>query len=101
MFRPSHRRRSTVLAVASTTLFALAAPAWGKPAPVNTYTAYATTANGGEPSIGFDTARNAAVYGAGTANKRLIWDDSTVPATMTVADAKAPTSLTSGRHHLH
>lgn len=95
MFRPSHRRRSTVLAVASATLFALAAPAWGKPAPVNTYTAYATTANGGEPSIGFDTARNAAVYGAGTANKRLVWDDSTVPATMTVADAKAPTSLTS------
>jgi len=62
---------------------------------MNTYTAYATTANGGEPSIGFDTARNAAVYGARTANKRLVWNDSVVPATMSVTDAKATTSVTS------
>src|SRR4051812_40647654 len=71
-----------------------AATAHAKPTPSNTYVAYASTANGGEPSIGFDTARNAAVYGAGTSNKRLVWNDSTVPAQMTVTDAKATTSLT-------
>src|SRR3954447_26872873 len=62
--------------------------------PADTYTVYRTTADGGEPTIGFDTARNAAVYGAGTDDKRLTWNDSTVPATMTVAPAKAGTSLT-------
>ena len=61
----------------------------------NTYTAYATTTTTGEPSIGFDTARNAAIYGAGTAEKRLVWDDSTVPATMTVTDVRPSTSATS------
>jgi hypothetical protein len=72
------------------------ADAAGKPKapPADTYTAYLTTADGGEPTIGYDTARNAAIYGAGTDDKRLTWDDSTVPATMAVAPAKASTSLT-------
>jgi hypothetical protein len=97
MKHPFHARLTgrIVLVFSSATLVLLAATAQAKPALTNTYVPYASTANGGEPSIGFDTARNAAVYGAGTADKRLVWDDSTVPATMTVADVKAPTSLTS------
>ena len=71
-----------------------AAAARTKAPPPDTYTAYRTTADGGEPSIGYDTARHAAVYGAGTDDKRLTWNDSTVPATMTVAPAKAGTSVT-------
>lgn len=73
----------------------IAGPALARSAVANTYVAYSTTADGGEPSIGFDTARGSAVYGAGTANKRLTWNDSTTPATMSVEDAKATTSLTS------
>ncbi|MGH8860569.1 MAG: hypothetical protein ACRDVG_04925 [Jatrophihabitantaceae bacterium] len=65
-----------------------------RPPVANVYTAYRTTADGGEPSIGWDPARGSAVYGAGTADKRLTWDDSVVPATMSVADATAPTSAT-------
>jgi hypothetical protein len=65
-----------------------------RPVATNTYTAYLTGADGGEPSIGFDTARNAAIFGGATANRRLVWNDSTVPATMTSTDASASTSLT-------
>lgn len=65
----------------------------GQAATGNAYTPYATSANGGEPSIGFDPNANAAVYSAGTATKRLTWDDSVSPAPVTVADAKAPTSV--------
>ena len=61
----------------------------------NTYTAYPTTTTVGEPSIGFDPIRGSAVYGAGTKNVRLTWNDTTVPASMTVANATAPTSVTS------
>ena len=60
-------------------------------ATVNSYTAYQTTVNGGEPSIGYDVARNAAIYGE-TSNVRLTWNDSTTPATMTVTDVTPPTS---------
>jgi len=91
-------RRSTFLVLAAISAVAVAAPAsLARPggSAKDTYTAYATTTTVGEPTIGFDTARNAAVYGAGTENKRLVWDDSTVPATMQVYDAKASTSLTS------
>ena len=97
MNRRTNLRRSTLLALGvlcAVGLLAAASSAGAGSAPANTYTAYATTASGGEPSIGFDKARNAAVYGAGTADKRLVWDDSTVPATMKVYDAKATTSLT-------
>jgi len=89
------RTRRALLLLLLAPLVLSAATAQAKPAPGNTYVAYASTANGGEPSIGFDTARNAAMYGAGTSNKRLVWNDSTVPAQMTVTDAKATTSLTS------
>jgi hypothetical protein len=51
--------------------------------------------SGGEPSIGFDTARNAALFGAGLKVKRLTFDDTQSPATMTVADASPATALTS------
>lgn len=64
--------------------------------PTNTYTPYRVTGLAtGEPSIGFDPIRNVAVYGAGTGNKRLAFDDTTSPATLTITDAKAPTSATS------
>jgi hypothetical protein len=64
-------------------------------APVhNVFTAYRTGANGGEPSISWDPKAHAAIYGAGTDNKRLVWNDHTVPATLRVTDVKAPTSAT-------
>jgi hypothetical protein len=63
------------------------------PAPVrNVYTPYLTGADGGEPSIGWDPARGAAIYGAGTKNVRLSWDSA---GTMTATDVSAPTSATS------
>ncbi|MGZ4449683.1 MAG: sialidase family protein [Nocardioides sp.] len=97
MSRPTLRRGPAAVALlVAVTLFLLAAPAaQARTTPAPTYTAYRTTADGGEPSIGFDVARNAAVYGADTTDKRLVWDDSTVPARMKVADATAPTSATS------
>ena len=94
-----------ILAVATVPLAAKAGPA-------NTYAEYtvrtaagtfsadhgsaATTSamSGGEPSIGFDAAHNAAMYGSGTNVKRLTFDDSVSPATVTVADAKPATSVT-------
>jgi hypothetical protein len=67
-----------------------AAHADGTSAP--SYTPYAVGINGGEPSIGYDPVADAAVFGAGTANKRMTWD---AQDKLTVADAKAPTSVTS------
>jgi hypothetical protein len=64
------------------------------PPPKNTYTAYLTTADGGEPSVGFDLARNAVIYGADTSNRRLVFNDATVPATVTITNIDAPTSAT-------
>jgi hypothetical protein len=91
-------RRWVTAAVAAIAFVGMAGIALARPPAPNTaaptFTAYRTTADGGEPTIGWDRARSAAVYGAGTANKRLTWNDSTVPATMTVADAKAMTSVT-------
>ena len=60
----------------------------------NTYTAYKVGINGGEPSIGFDPFRNAALYGSGTNVKRLAWDDTAAPATMSVTDIKPATAVT-------
>jgi len=62
--------------------------------PADHDTTIASSMSGGEPSIGFDAARNAAMYGSGTNVKRLTWDDSVSPATMTVADAKPSTAVT-------
>jgi hypothetical protein len=101
--RLHHQKATMAIAVMAAGAAALsaggtsAAGAAGKAAtpPAATYTVYRTTADGGEPTIGYDTARNAAIYGAGTDDKRLTWNDSTLPATMTVAPAKAGTSLTS------
>jgi len=62
--------------------------------PAPTFTAYRTTADDGEPSIGWDRKANAAMYGAGTTNVRLTWNDATVPATMSVTDVTPPTSVT-------
>ena len=60
----------------------------------NSFTAYRTGADGGEPSIGWDPLRNAAIYGADTVEKRLTWDDSVVPARMTVQDVTPSSSVT-------
>ena len=105
MRMPTARRRAATIGVvavavaAATSAGTAAAKApstvTGKTSVATTYTAYLTTTDVGEPTIGFDTARNAAVYGAGTQNVRLTWNDATVPATMTVEDASATTSLTS------
>jgi hypothetical protein len=62
--------------------------------PANTFTAYRTGADGGEPSIGWDPLRNAAIYGADTFEKRLTWDDSVVPGRITVQDTTPPSSVT-------
>src|SRR4051812_9608318 len=88
------RRWRTAAIVAAVASVGLAGAAAARPSPASsapTFTAYRTTADTGEPTIGWDRARTAAVFGAGTQNKRLTWNDATVPATMTVADAKATT----------
>src|SRR5690348_3905098 len=98
--QPSRSRARAALIVASAAILATAtglvtASLPASAATVNSYTAYQTTVNGGEPSIGFDVARNAAIYGE-TATARLTWNDSTTPATMTVTDVTPATaSLTS------
>ncbi|MBK5305305.1 MAG: exo-alpha-sialidase [Frankiaceae bacterium] len=86
------RRRALVLLA---TLTALAAPAAASATgqAAATYTAYNVGISGGEPTLGFDTARNAAVYGSGTSSKRLTWDDAE-PAQMTIVDVKPKTSVT-------
>ena len=89
--------RSRVLLVAVAAL-ALAAPlavgtssaASPEPSPY-TYQTYDLGMTGGEPSIGYDRKADAAIFGAGTKNKRLTWDAAN---TITIADAKAPTSAT-------
>ncbi len=94
----SKRTALAVLVVGTavaTSLTGAAGAGAASPASTNSYVPYPSTADGGEPSIGFDTARGSAVYGARTANKRLTWNDATTPATVTVEDAKAPTSLAS------
>ncbi|HET7682866.1 MAG TPA: hypothetical protein VFK34_04280, partial [Marmoricola sp.] len=62
--------------------------------PANSFTAYRTGADGGEPSIGWDPLRDAAIYGADTFEKRLTWDDSVVPGRITVRDTTPPSSVT-------
>ena len=92
MSRPS----AALVAAASAAL--LAAPLVNSSSaspPAATYTTYATGLSVGEPSIGYDPKANAVVYGAGTKNKRITFNDRTRPATATVVDASAPTSATS------
>jgi hypothetical protein len=88
-------RTPRLLGLAAATVAALVllnAPAASAPAPgSNMFTAYATGANGGEPSIGWDPARGAAIYGAGTKDVRLSWD---AAGMMTATDVSAPTSAT-------
>ncbi|MCU1589864.1 MAG: hypothetical protein JWP11_1120 [Frankiales bacterium] len=89
--------RSRVLLVASAVL-AVAAPlaigtstAATTAAPSYAYKTYDLAMTGGEPSIGYDRKADAAVYGAGTKNKRLTWN---AAGKITIADAKAQTSAT-------
>jgi hypothetical protein len=88
--------RSRVLLVAAAAL-ALAAPlALGTSSAATStsafaYKTYDLAMTGGEPSIGYDRKADAAIYGAGTKNKRLTWD---AAGKMTIADAKAQTSAT-------
>ncbi|MFL6137317.1 MAG: sialidase family protein [Frankiaceae bacterium] len=92
------RGRAALIATAVVTVAAATSlatvPTSATAAAASSYTAYLTTADGGEPSIGYDLARNAAMYGE-TSNVRLTWDDSTTPATMTVTDVTPATSATS------
>src|SRR5438045_9472542 len=56
-------------------------------------TASTTSAmSGGEPSVAFDSARNAALYGSGLNVKRLTWNVDTQAPTMTDTDVKPTTS---------
>jgi hypothetical protein len=57
------------------------------------YTAYDLKMSGGEPSIGYDRRADAAVFGAGTKNRRLTWNDAKKPAAIKIVDASAPTSV--------
>jgi hypothetical protein len=59
-----------------------------------TYTAYDVGISGGEPTLGFDPVANAAVYGSGTASRRLSWSDAD-PAVMSNVSVKPQTSATS------
>jgi hypothetical protein len=56
------------------------------------YTAYQVDLQVGEPSIGFDTNADAAMYGAGTDVMRLAWD---AAGNMTQTKVSAPTAVTS------
>lgn len=58
----------------------------------NVFTPYLTGADGGEPSIGWDPLRGAAIFGTEEANVRLSWD---AAGTMTSTDVSAPTSAIS------
>ena len=51
-----------------------------------------TPMSGGEPSVAFDSARNVAMYGSGLQVKRLSFDDTVSPATMTVTDVRPNTA---------
>jgi len=51
-------------AAVATSLTGAAGAGAASPASTNSYVPYPSTADGGEPSIGFDTARGSAVYGA-------------------------------------
>ncbi|MCW2573071.1 MAG: hypothetical protein JWO88_3129, partial [Frankiales bacterium] len=87
------RRRGLALLA---TVAALAGPsaAFASTAdPVAGYTPYDVGISGGEPSIGFDPAANAAIYGAGTSSRRLTWDGAD-PAVMTSTNVKPQTSVT-------
>ena len=67
------------------------APSLGARADIgNTYTNYLVGISGGEPSIGYDNIRNAAMYGSGTAVKRLTWNDATAPPTMNAPAGNKP-----------
>jgi hypothetical protein len=64
------------------------------PAEETAYQAYDVGMSGGEPTLGFDPTANAAVFGSGTASRRLTWDASE-PAVMTNVSVKPSTSATS------
>jgi MYXO-CTERM domain-containing protein len=77
---------------AAALLAPLLAPAGGAAATANSYTPYKIDLSVGEPSIGYDTNADAALYGAGTDTERLTWD-ATGKMTQTLVDA--PTAQTS------
>ncbi len=112
MKRGNHLWRIVGVCFAGGTVAAATVPMAVHAGPTNTYSEYtvrtvnatvaadngtastASAMSGGEPSIGFDTARNAALYGSGTNVKRLTFDDSVSPATMTVTDVKPQSAVT-------
>ena len=87
-------------------------PLVAKASPANTYDEYtvrtvngsfsadsgtaSTTSpmSGGEPSIGYDTVRNAALYGSGTNVKKVTWTVDAQAPSMTVTDVHPTTAVT-------
>ena len=68
-----------------------------KPAAA-TFTPYTVTdgtnpVGGGEPSIGVDPRTNSVIYGAGGHETKMVFDDSTRPATVAQTDITAPTAI--------
>ncbi|MCU1595963.1 MAG: hypothetical protein JWO12_3355, partial [Frankiales bacterium] len=59
---------------------------------VPTYRAYDVGIDNGEPSIGYDTKANAALFGGGLSNIKMTWDQNNK---VTLKDVSAPTSVTS------
>ena len=87
------RRRSLALLAALAAVAGPSAAVAVAPAAPS-YTAYDVGISGGEPTLGFDPVANAAVYGSGTASRRLTWNDAD-PAVMTGVSVKPSTSVTS------
>jgi hypothetical protein len=89
---------TSLLLAAAAPLSAFATPAHLAPAA---FTSYAVSngangaATGGEPSIGFDTKRNALLYGAGLHETRMVWRDSKRRTTLRQTQVPAPTAKTS------
>jgi hypothetical protein len=65
-------------------------PLTAQAAAQNTYTGYAAGIDGGEPSIGYDTKADVAIYGSGTVTHRLKWDANQ----LTVTNVSPVTAIT-------
>jgi hypothetical protein len=96
--RRSIRRLAALAGAAVAVLSPLAATGAHADA-ATTWTPYVVTdgtkaVTGGEPSIGYDPKRNAVIYGASKHETRMVFDDSTTPATVTQTKANAPTAVT-------
>jgi hypothetical protein len=108
--RASHMSKVVGACFAGATMGLATMPLVASAGPVNTYDEYTvrtvngsysadsgtasttTPMSGGEPSVAFDSARNAAMYGSGLKVKRLTWTADTQAPTMTVTDVTPSTA---------